>query len=112
MRCEIIKNYISSFPNPLILEKGEMLRVENKKIEWSGWIWCITETGDNGWVPVSYLKIVINTAELLVDYDATELSVLKGQIYQIEKKESGWVWLTSENGKYGWVPQENIRIIE
>jgi uncharacterized protein YgiM (DUF1202 family) len=49
---------------------------------------------------------------LLEDYNATELSAVKGQIFQVEKEESGWVWVTSENGEYGWIPKENINIIE
>ena len=112
MRCRVIKNYTSAFPEPLILEKGEKLRIENKKSEWAGWSWCITEKGDKGWIPENYLKICNNNAELLEDYNATELSAVKGQIFQVEKEECGWVWVTSENGEYGWIPQDNIEIIE
>jgi len=112
MRCKVIKNYTSAFPEPLILKKGENLRVENKKSEWSGWIWSITEKGDKGWVPENHVKIHGNIVEIIKDYNATEITAVKGQIFQVEKEESEWVWVSSENGEFGWIPQKNIEIIE
>jgi hypothetical protein len=91
MRCKVIKSYTSAFPKPLILKKGEKLRIGNKNSEWTIWIWCITAKGDKGWVPENYLKIYNDIADLLEDYNATELSAVKGQIFQVEKEESGWV---------------------
>jgi uncharacterized protein YgiM (DUF1202 family) len=110
--CRVIKDYISPFPDPLILSKGEILKVEEKQSEWSGWIWATNESGKSGWVPRNYLNIDGNSATLLINYDATELTALKSQEYIIEKEESGWVWVTSKNGKYGWIPLENIKILK
>ena len=112
MRGKIIKSHQSSFPNPLILKKGEKLRVEHKETDWSGWIWCINENEEQGWVPENYLKIEKSNAQLLEDYNATELSIAIGQIVQIEKEESGWVWVTTDKGEVGWIPKENIEIDE
>jgi uncharacterized protein YgiM (DUF1202 family) len=108
----IIKDYKSPFPDPLILKKGEKLHIEDKECEWSGWIWSITEDGNSGWIPNSYLKIKEQNAELLKDYNATELNATKGECYLIEDEESGWVWVSSDNGKYGWIPLENVEIID
>jgi uncharacterized protein YgiM (DUF1202 family) len=108
--CRVIKGYKTPFPNPLILKKGEKLLIEDKECEWPGWIWSITIDGKSGWIPNSYLKIRENNAVLLKDYDATELTASVGEKFLIENEESGWVWVTSENGKYGWIPLENIEI--
>ncbi|MFX0056744.1 MAG: SH3 domain-containing protein [Candidatus Hodarchaeota archaeon] len=109
--CRVIKDYKSPFPNPLILKRGEKLQIEDKESEWHGWIWSITKSGQSGWIPDNYLKISGNTAVLLKDYNATELTASVGEIYLIEDEESGWVWVTSENGKYGWIPLENVEIL-
>ena len=110
--CRVIKEYNSSFPNPLILKKGEKLRMQEKECDWEGWIWVITRNGKSGWVPKDYLKINKTNAEIIKDYDATELNASIGQIFLIEKQESSWIWVTSENGKYGWIPLENVEIIK
>ena len=110
--CKIIKEYESPFLNPLILKKGEKLLLEDKECEWEGWIWANTKEGQSGWVPKSYLRISKMSAELLIDYDATELSASIGQTFLIEKQESGWIWVTSKNGKYGWIPLKNVEIIK
>jgi uncharacterized protein YgiM (DUF1202 family) len=38
------------------------------------------------------------------------MSAIKGQELPIEKEESGWAWVFSERGKYGWIPLENIEM--
>ncbi|MFW9770631.1 MAG: SH3 domain-containing protein [Promethearchaeota archaeon] len=110
--CRVIKEHKSSFPDPLILKKGEKLHVENKNSEWPGWIWSITKSEKSGWVPKSYLEIHGNKAIMLRDYDATELTASIGEEFLIEGKESGWAWVTSITGKFGWIPLENIEIIK
>lgn len=110
--CRVIKDYKSPFPDPLILKKGEVLKIEEKECEWSGWTWTITDSGQSGWIPNNYLKISEDTAVLLRDYDATELNASIGQKFLIEHEESGWLWVTSENGKYGWIPLENVEILK
>ena len=111
MRCRVIKKHESSFPDPLILKEGEKVQIEHKKTEWSGWIWSISNSGNKGWVPESYLKIAENTAELVENYNATELNAEKGQLFQILKEVSDWVWVTSNKGKSGWIPKENVELI-
>lgn len=110
--CRVIKDHESSFPDPLILKKGDKLDIENKECEWPGWIWVTNESKRSGWVPKSYLKIHRNRAVMLKDYDATELTVSVGEEFRIELEESGWIWVSSEKGKSGWIPLENVEKIE
>jgi hypothetical protein len=109
--CKVITEYESPFPDPLKLHKGDLVQIVEKETEWKGWIWCISSNGKEGWVPESYLKIQNNQASLLMDYDATELSVKIGEIYVIEDEESGWFFVSSKKGRKGWIPKENVEIL-
>ncbi|MFW9773963.1 MAG: SH3 domain-containing protein [Candidatus Thorarchaeota archaeon] len=110
--CKVISNYKSPFPNPLIIKKGDKLQIIEKESEWSGWIWCISEKGAEGWVPINYLDIQGNSAQSLRDYDATELTVAVGEELLIEDQESGWIWASNKAGKKGWVPLDNVKITD
>jgi uncharacterized protein YgiM (DUF1202 family) len=109
--CEVITDYKTPFPDPLRLQKGNVVKVEEKESEWPGWIWCITKEGKKGWVPNSYLDIQGKNAKLLQDYDATELTITIGEELTIENQESGWVWVSNKEGKKGWVPIRNVKIL-
>jgi len=110
--CKVIAEYISAFPEPLLIKKGENLRVENKKSESHGWVWCISNDGKKGWIPKSYLKLKEKQYIVIQDYDATELTVSIGQEFVIEKEESGWIWVSNKNNNQGWIPLKNVKIIK
>lgn len=110
--CKVIVDYKSPFPDPLKLQKGNVVQVEEKESEWLGWIWCISKEGKQGWVPYNYLKIKGDIAKLAQNYDATELTVTIGEELIIENQESGWVWVSNKEGKKGWVPIRNVKILE
>ncbi|MCP4704695.1 MAG: hypothetical protein GY865_08805 [candidate division Zixibacteria bacterium] len=107
----IIKNYRSEFPDPLILKKGERLKIGRKKTNYSGWIWCMDINGNGGWIPEKFVKITEDSCVMLVDYDATELTVLVGDELTILSEESGWVLCLNSNNQKGWVPLENVKRI-
>lgn len=106
--AKVIKNHRSDFPNPLILKKGERLSVSPKKTNFEGWIWCTTDEGNSGWVPENFTKNADNDCVMLVDYDATELSVSVGEKLIILSEESDWVWCLNSKKQKGWVPLENV----
>jgi hypothetical protein len=110
--CEVIKTHEPSTSDPLVIVKGEKLVFEEKKTIYPGWIWCIKEDGKAGWVPKNYVKISKNHCIALEDYDAIELDVSIGERFKIEKEESGWFWVSNKIGKIGWIPKENVKIIE
>lgn len=112
-RGRVVKKYITPYPDPLIFNKDEIVVIDsNKTSEWDGWIWCTTEQKKSGWIPESYLRIENNEAVLLRDYDATELSVEIGTVLIILDTEAGWYWCKTDRGQSGWVPTENMKIIE
>ncbi|MFX1375161.1 MAG: SH3 domain-containing protein [Promethearchaeota archaeon] len=110
--CKVIAEYRSPFPDPVKLQEHERVQIIKKESEWPGWVWCISKNGKEGWVPKSYLEIHGKSAILLQDYDATELTVAVGEELIIENQESGWIWGSNKEGKKGWVPLKNVKIIE
>ncbi len=105
----VIKSHQSDFPSPLILKKGEKLKVSPKKTNFVGWIWCTSPNGNSGWVPENFTERVEDGCRMLVDYDATELSVMVGEKLTILSEESDWVWCINNKNQKGWVPLENVR---
>lgn len=110
--CKIIVEYISPFPEPLKIRKGDQVQLIEKESEWPGWIWCINKNGKEGWVPRSYLKLQDDHAILLQDYDATELSAKVGERFVIKEEESGWFWVSDKEGRKGWIPIKNVEIFD
>ena len=105
---KVKSSYRTPFPEPIKLKRNEKVKVERRECEWSGWIWCENKDGKTGWVPESYVKIKGNNGKLIVDYDATELNVKKGEELKIFKEESSWYWCRNQKGDSGWVPKEKV----
>jgi uncharacterized protein YgiM (DUF1202 family) len=38
------------------------------------------------------------------DYEAVELTVQLGDLLTVHKAESGFLWVTDQDGRTGWVP--------
>lgn len=110
-QCRVIEEYKSPYTDPLIINKGEILSIGEKESEWSGWIWCTNKFGKSRWVPENYLEINGNKAKMSRDYNATELSVNVGEELDIQEEEAEWYWVINQQGKSGWVPIKNVKII-
>ncbi|MFX1587945.1 MAG: SH3 domain-containing protein [Promethearchaeota archaeon] len=109
--CQVIEDYHSAYPDPFIVNKGEILRIENKECEWPGWIWCVKNDGEGRWVPINHIELEETQAKFIKDYNSLELSVSTGQILTIEKESYGWIWVIDENNKTGWIPLKNVKIL-
>ncbi len=110
--CKVVADYKTPFPDPLKLQKNEEVRIEEKESESPGWIWCISKEGKEGWIPYNYIDIQGNIAKLIRNYDATELTVTVGEELVVEDQESGWIWVSSKEGRRGWVPLKNVQLLE
>ncbi len=105
---KVKSRYRSAYPEPLKLKAGEKVKLGKKVSEWSGWVWCEDKNGKTGWVPESYLQIKGNSGKLFFDYDATELTVKRGEELRILKEQSSWLWCQNRKGECGWVPRDKI----
>jgi hypothetical protein len=111
--CVVIQGHKTPLPDPLIMRKGEVLKLGNKISESDpDWVWCISKSDKVGWVPKAYLEIHKNQCKALQDYNALELTVSVGQEFEIEKEESGWAWVSNIQGEKGWIPLEKVKIVE
>lgn len=102
-----IKTWTPVYKNPLLLYKGERVKVGREDDEWKGWIWCITKN-NSGWVPKQIIKFITETeGEILENYSAEELEVDLNEKISAIKETNGWILGRHERtGKEGWLPKE------
>jgi len=104
------KSYRSAYSAPLKVRRGEKLAVLERQSEWPGWEWCVNEAGLGGWVPRSYIEEAKGRWRMRVDYEATELTVDKGEVLVINGEESGWLLCTNSRDQKGWVPRSHLAV--
>ena len=101
----------SEFKKPLLLSRGERLRFERRTTQWEGWLWCVTQDGQSGWIPEAWVDVEGDTCVMNRDYDATELTVAVGEALKAILTESGWLLAVSASGQTGWVPLECVELV-
>lgn len=110
----VIEDYTTQYNIPVLLFKGEEVKVGERFLEdtdWPGWIWCETGRGEKGWVLEKVLKIEDDKGVVVEDYSSRELSVKAGQKLEALTNEGGWIWCKTEFGEIGWVPLKNVKQI-
>ena len=110
-RYRVVKSYRSSNADPIILRKGDTVRVGHDyegDPEWKDWIWCESKTDKGGWVPRSLITIRGSTGTAREDYSACELNIQKGETLNVIAILNGWAWSRRTNGESGWVPLRNL----
>lgn len=108
----VIEGYHAAYPNPLTVNAGEKLTYVKKDYRWPGWIRCTNWEGKGGWIPEHFLSIEGKSCTVQRDYTARELTVLVGDLLTLRELESSWYWANDRSGKSGWVPTENVEILE
>ena len=112
-KARVIKEYQAPYPNPIVVNAGEEVAIDNTKVtDISGWVWCTSLAGKSGWVPKAYIDQRGKRAFMRCDYDAIELTINEGDILSIHKSESDFCWVSDASGHKGWVPSSHIEIIE
>jgi uncharacterized protein YgiM (DUF1202 family) len=93
---------------PLKVRSGELVTVGDNDDTWPAYIWTENSGGVGGWVPERHLRRTGEggAAELLRDYDTTELSADAGAVVAVVEvdEESGWLCCRADDGQTGWVP--------
>lgn len=61
----IVCKWVENYANPIILKKTEKivinLAIKETEPEWENKVWCITDIGVTGWVPIRCLKRAIES---------------------------------------------------
>ncbi len=111
------KKHRTNYPNPITLENGEIVTVIEEckdKEEWKNWLFCEKKGKHRrGWVPKQILEIKKTKGTLKEDYSARELNVDYGEILEEIRELNNWVWCKRfREEEYGWVPLENLHLVE
>jgi uncharacterized protein YgiM (DUF1202 family) len=101
--------YVSSVTDPVRFSEGEPVGVGRRDQQWTSYVWGTDEAGRSGWVPDAYLKKTgPDEAVALRDYDATELTVARGEQLEVLDEEGGWLLCRPAAGLTGWVPSDHL----
>lgn len=111
-RAIVIKEYRSSYPNPISLTKDDIAVISHCDLEWRGWVWIQLASGNAGWAPQQIFSPVSSDHVICMEnYTAHELSVITNEILMVERSLNGWFWAIKGCGEAGWVPQEYVELI-
>jgi hypothetical protein len=105
----VTTTYVSSVTDPVRFAVGETLACGHRDQLWTSYVWCTDEAGRAGWVPDSYFSETgPHEATALRDYDATELTVARGEHLEVLDEAGGWLLCRSAAGMVGWVPSDHV----
>lgn len=109
----VIKDYKSPYPDPVVFQRGEKVKVGQafkEDPDWKNWIWCEGKNNKNAWAPKQYINIDGTSGIFIEDYDAMELSVQIGERLVVFEIVNGFGMSEKANGTRGWVPEKNMAI--
>ena len=110
----VIEDYTTQYNIPVILYKGEDVKVGERFTvdpDWPGWIWCENKRGEKGWVLERVLEVDHDKGLVVEDFNSRELNVKTGLKLKAFRSEAGWIWCETESGEIGWVPLKNVKQI-
>lgn len=107
----VTKPYRQPYPDPIRVSAGERVSPDfSKATDVPGWAWCTDDRGRSGWVPLEWLGQEGGEWRVAHDFNAIELTVHVGAVVAIHAHIAGFYWLTTEDGRTGWVPASHIHI--
>jgi len=113
----VIESFKSDVVNPIIMQKADELIVGREykgDAEWKNWRLCThIASSREGWVPAQFIEHTNGKDYAGADYNATELSLTKGDELGILCELNGW-YLAKDllTGKQGWIPVRCCRILK
>jgi hypothetical protein len=70
-------DFVIHYPRPLEVKRGDRVKVGRRDSSWSEWLWVSDDCGNSAWMHESLLQIDQTEAEVLEDFSAAEISVVK-----------------------------------
>lgn len=92
--------------DPIRLSAGDPVGVGHRDDTWPRYRWCTAADGTEGWVPDDVLQLTANGWVARADYDATELTVERGDVVEALRFLADWCWCRAADGSEGWLPEE------
>ena len=107
-RVRVMRSHVTSDPDPVRFVTGEVLSIGHHDQQGRSFVWCTDQSGHAGWVPDSRLQMTgAHEAIALREYDATELTVAKGELLDVLEEAGGWLRCRTSSGHEGWIPGDN-----
>ncbi len=107
----VFSSHVTSDPRPVRFRAGDILNVGHRDKQWTAYVWCTDQEGHAGWVPDFYLEMTSeHEATALRDYDATELTVARGEVLEVLEEAGGWLRCRNASGLEGWVPANHVEV--
>ncbi len=110
-RARVTARYGRVYPDPIVMQAGDEVRVEREDEEAPDWWWCVHPDGRSGWVPEGYFTRGGSVGVAQRDYSAVELTVEEGEEVALGELVNGWYWVTNAAGERGWVPAAHLELI-
>ena len=111
-RVRVVRTHVTSDANPVRFRVGDTLGVGHRDQQWTSYVWCTDAAGRSGWVPDIYIEMTgAHEAVAARDYDATELTVGRGDELDVLDEVGGWYLCRTANGVSGWVPWDAVEAI-
>ena len=108
-RARVRESHVSSPQSPVQFVVGDILGVGHRDRQWTTYVWVTDQSGHAGWVPDTYLEMTsAHEAVAVRDYDATELTIVKGEFVDVLEEAGGWAHCRNATGIDGWVPSSKI----
>ena len=114
MILEVLDNYISDYPNPIELTKGDTVQLGEESDAngpYPDWVFCVcNRTGNKGWVAKSVLSMTGDIGSATENYTSKEMNVKSGDKVDSLYELNGWYWcIRIADGVTGWVAKDNIK---
>lgn len=101
----VVESWEATYPDPISVAPGTRVSVGRRDRQWTGFVWCRSLSGREGWVPAAVLELDEPGSALIVAaYDARELTVEEGEIVLAGDSLAEWSWCETTDGRSGWVP--------
>lgn len=108
-RVRVTVTHVTSDPNPVRFRAGDVIGVGHRDQLWKAYVWGTDQAGRAGWVPDAFLEMTTaHEAVALRRYDATELTVGKGDLLDVLEEAGGWYLCRTASGHSGWLPGDVV----
>ncbi|MGE9269824.1 MAG: SH3 domain-containing protein [Verrucomicrobiales bacterium] len=99
-------DYEEKDTDPIHLRAGDEVTVGPVDRAWPGWVWAVTGSGREGYVPEKILEPLGEGRFAAMEaFDPTVLCVKRGDRLESLQKVHGWHWCRAEDGREGWVAE-------
>lgn len=107
----VTKPYRQPYPDPIRVSAGERVSPDfAKTTDLPGWAWCTDARGRGGWTPLKWLERDGDGWRITHDFNAIELDVDVGAVVTVHARLAGFYWLTTRDGRTGWVPCDHVQV--